>query len=300
MALEEKLITVFTPAYNREDLIVHCYNSLLRQTDSRFKWLVVDDGSKDNTAALVQGWKDEGKIDITYVYKENGGLHTAYNTAIEHLDTELSICIDSDDWLPDEAIERILTVWEKNKAPDLAGLIGLDYTTDGKLIGSHLPDGERIYPLDLMTSKDNGADKKYVIVTDIYRQVAPMPVFPGEKNFNPHYLVLKLSKKYRFLAVDAPLCIVDYQQNGMSSGLFQQFLNSPNSFAEYRKAIMELPDVPFVYLCKTVIHYVSSNILAGRSGYISQSPYSFLTFLLWPLGWLLSVYIRKNANKKLR
>ena len=72
-------------------------------------------------------------------------------------------------------------MWDTYKADDIAGIIGLDIKTDGNIIGTRLKTGERIYPLDLMTSKDNGADKKYIIRTDYYKTVAPMPVFAGEK-----------------------------------------------------------------------------------------------------------------------
>lgn len=296
----EKRITVFTPSYNRANLLHRCYESLLRQTNQQFKWLVIDDGSADNTRDIVTGWINEHKIEIEYYYKENGGLHTAYNAALERMDTELSVCIDSDDWMPDDAIETILTFWDANKSDDVAGIIGLDYTAEGKLIGNHLVEGELIYPQDLMTSKTNRGDKKYVLVTKLHQSVAPMPVFPGEKNFNPHYMVLKLSAKYSFLALDRPLCIVDYQEDGMSANIFQHYLNSPNSFAEYRRAIMELPNVPFPHLCRTVIHYVSSCIIAKQKGCIRNSPKKLLTVLLWPLGCLFSMYVRRNKNTLLQ
>lgn len=292
-----KRITVFTPAYNRGNLIHNLYESLLRQTCKNFKWLIIDDGSTDGTCDVIQPWIDEAKIEIRYVYKENGGLHTGYNKAIELMDTELSVCIDSDDWMPDNAIERILSVWDRVKRDDIAGLIGLDFTPDGSIIGDHLPDGQVIDPIDLLASKTNRGDKKYVVRTDLYKKVAPMPVYKGEKNFNPHYMILKLSAEYQFVAVDAPLCIVDYQPDGMSANIFHQYVNSPNSFAELRRLIMSLPWVPFAYLCKTTIHYVSSSILAKNKHFIRESPKKFLTMLAIPLGWLLTIYIRRKVEK---
>lgn len=293
----EKEITVFTPSYNRGNLLHRCYESLLRQTNQKFKWLIIDDGSTDNTKIVVDKWIKENKIEIRYIYKENGGLHTGYNTAIENIDTELAVCIDSDDWMPDNAIEIILTIWGERKSDDIAGLIGLDYTAEGKLIGDILPNLEKINPIELLASKSNRGDKKYVVKTSLYKQVAPMPVFDGERNFNPHYMILKLSEKYKFLTVNKPFCIVDYQENGMSANIFKQYLDSPRSFAELRRVIMGLKHVPFKYLCKTTIHYVSSSILANSKGYIRKSPRKLLTVLLWPIGWFLSKYIRKNANK---
>ncbi len=292
-----KRITVFTPTYNRGNLIHSLYESLLRQTCKNFKWLIIDDGSTDGTCDVIQPWIDEAKIEIRYVFKENGGLHTGYNKAIELMDTDLSVCIDSDDWMPDDAIERILSVWNQVKRDEIAGLIGLDYAADGNIIGDHLPDGQVINPIDLLASKTNRGDKKYVVRTDLYKKVAPMPVFKGEKNFNPHYMILKLSAEYQFVAMDAPLCIVDYQPDGMSANIFHQYVNSPNSFAELRRLIMSLPRVPFAYLCKTAIHYVSSSILAKNKYFIKESPKKFLTVLAIPFGWLLTIYIQRKARQ---
>ena len=292
-----KKITVFTPTYNRARLLHRFYESLLRQESQDFKWLIIDDGSTDNTKEVVCAFITENKIEIKYFYKNNGGLHTGYNAAIERLDTELAVCIDSDDWMPDDALERIITVWNENKADDIAGLIGLDYTAEGKIIGDHLQDGKEINPIDLLASKNNRGDKKYVVRTDLYKQVAPMPVFAGEKNFNPHYMILKLSTKYRFIAVDAPLCIVDYQSDGMTANQFKQYIDSPNSYAELRRVIMRLPDVPKKYMVKTVIHYCSSSQISKNRHYIKESPKKFLTVLCTPIGWLLTMYIRRRAKK---
>lgn len=296
----KKRITVFTPTYNRAHLLHNCYESLLRQSNQEFKWLIIDDGSTDNTKDVVKEWKKEQKIEIQYAYKKNGGLHTGYNAAIERLDTELSICIDSDDWLPDNAIERILNVWDRNKGDNIAGIIGLDYTPDGKIVGDFLPNGEFIDPIQLLASKNNRGDKKYVVKTSAYKKVAPMPVFEGEKNFNPHYMILKLSAEYKFVALNEPLCIVDYQTDGMSANIFKQYLNSPKSFAELRRVIMSLPNVPFKYLCKTTIHYIASNCIAENKGYIRNSPRKMLTVLFWPFGYVASKYIEKNRNRILK
>lgn len=292
----DKRITVFTPTYNRADLLPNLYESLLRQNSRDFKWLVVDDGSKDNTAEVVAGWIREGKINIQYVHKENGGLHTGYNKAIECMDTELSICIDSDDYLTDDCIETVLKFWDENKAEDIAGIIGLDILPNGKVIAGKLPDEKVINPILLLAAKENG-DRKYVIRNDCYRKVYPMPVFAGEKNFNPHYLVLKLCRDYKFLVLNKPLCVVNYQPDGMSANIFRQYLNSPRSFAELRRVIMENQNVPFGYLVKTTIHYVSSSILSKNKHFVRKSPRKLLTILAIPFGLLLIGYIKKRATK---
>lgn len=291
----DKRITVFTPSYNRADLLPNLYESLLRQNCREFRWLIIDDGSTDNTQEVVAAWIREGKLDIQYVWKENGGLHTGYNKAIDCMDTELSICIDSDDYLTDDCIETVLKFWDENKSEDVAGFIGLDIRKDGSIIGGLLPETKTVDPLWL-TELDSG-DRKYVIRNDCYRQVYPMPVFEGEKNFNPHYLVLKLCRSYKFLVLNKPLCVVNYQPNGMSANIFNQYVNSPRSFAELRRVIMENPNTSLTYLLKTTIHYVSSSILSRNKHFIRESPRKLLTVLMIPFGWLLTGYIKKKTAK---
>ena len=291
----KKRITVFTSSYNRGHLLNRLYSSLLRQTNKDFKWLIIDDGSTDDTKNIVNMWITEKKIEIEYYYKENGGLHTGYNKAIELMDTELSICIDSDDWLTDNAIEIILDYWDQNKNNKYAGIIGLDIDVNNQVIGDYLPNKKSINPVLLLAHNCKG-DKKYVVKTDLYKRVAPMPTFKNEKNFNPHYMIMKLSKDYQFLILNKPLCVVDYQEDGMSANIYKQYVNSPNSFAELRRSIMEL-NTPFVYLFKTTLHYVSSCILAKQKYIIRNSPRKFLTILAFPGGYLLSLFIKKNANQ---
>ena len=102
-------LTIFTPAYNRAHTIMRTYESLIRQKCKDFIWLVVDDGSVDNTAELIKEWQSiENGFEIRYIYKENGGMHTAHNVAYQNIDTELNTCIDSDDRLADDAVEKIL------------------------------------------------------------------------------------------------------------------------------------------------------------------------------------------------
>lgn len=293
----QKRITIFTPTYNRGHLLNRCYESLLKQKNKQFIWLIIDDGSIDNTRKIVNKWKLDNFIEIRYIYKENGGLHTGYNKAIELLDTELSICIDSDDYLADNAIQLILDFWDVNHDEECAGIVGLDYNNNGNVIGGYLPDKNRIDPLELLISKQKG-DKKYVVRTDLYKTVAPMPTFENEKNFNPHYMILKLGIKYKFLVLNKPLCIVDYQEDGMSANIFKQYLDSPNSFAELRRLIMTLPNIPFTYLCRTTIHYISSNIIAKNKEYINKSPKKVITIILIPFGYLLANYIKRNSKKK--
>lgn len=131
------LLTVFTPTFNRADCLRRCYESLRRQTCREFIWLVVDDGSSDGTRELVRGWMQEGELEIRYHYQENGGMHTAHNAAYELVETELNVCLDSDDRMPEDAVASILEFWERHGNDRVAGLVGLDADVEtGELIGT--------------------------------------------------------------------------------------------------------------------------------------------------------------------
>lgn len=292
-------LTVFTPAYNREDLLPRCYASMKRQTRKDFIWLVVDDGSKDNTADLVKQWqKEEKEFELQYCYKENGGLHTAYNEAIAHIETELCVCIDSDDFMPDNAVELILDQWEKYGSDQFAGIIGLDFDLQGNPLGDCLP-GKSVNLIDLFVGKYNlhDGDRTNVVRTELYKKYAPMKVFPGEKNFNPHYMHLQISKEYDFLVLNENLRYVEYQPDGMSNSILRQYKNSPNSFAETRKLYLSFENTSFKFKLRHSIHLVSSCILAGDwKRAVKESPCKLITLLAFPAGILLTAYIKYKVK----
>ena len=133
-------ITVFTTTYNRAQLLERVYKSLCRQTIHDFEWLIVDDGSTDGTEEIVKQWKNESKLTIRYIYKENGGVHTARNVAYREIKTELCFQVDSDDWLLNNAVETALLVWKTQGGYSFSGIVGLCIDTSDNFIGSQLPD----------------------------------------------------------------------------------------------------------------------------------------------------------------
>lgn len=109
------MITVLTPTYNREKTLKRAYESLLSQSKKDFEWIIVDDGSTDNTKSLIEGFINENKLDIKYIYKTNGGKHTALNVGTNKAKGELLLILDSDDYLSDDAIELCYKYWKKYK-----------------------------------------------------------------------------------------------------------------------------------------------------------------------------------------
>lgn len=289
-----KPLTIFTPTYNRAHTLERLYRSLCSQTCQDFEWLVVDDGSTDNTAKLIRTFIEEDLISIQYVYKENGGLYTGYNTAYETIETELNVCIDSDDAMPADAVEIILRSWKEHGADRYAGLIGLDcYMDSGQPIGGAFPEEmKECYLLDLYTKRIHRGDTKQVMRTDLMKKVAPMEGFPGEKNFNPIYMLLQVCDDFPLIAVNQPLCLVEYQQeDSMSRNIWRQYLDSPRSFAKMRKLEMTLKrGTPFNRF-RCAIHYVAESILASDRGWFQNSPRIKVTTLALPFGILLSTLL---------
>ena len=294
-----KTLTVFTPTYNRAHTLGRTYESLLRQTDQDFEWLVIDDGSTDNTRRLVQGWIAEDKIPIRYIHKENGGLYTGYNTAYANIETELCVCIDSDDYMPDDAVEAIISHWKRYGSEKYAGITGLDFFLDGCPIGGYFPDDlTEGHLIDLSLKGLHSGDTKQVMRTAIMKHVAPMTGFPGEKNFNPIYLLLQADDMLPSLFLNRNLCFVEYQTgaDSMSAAIFRQYVNSPHSFAKMRRLEMTLRRNTPLNLLRVAIHYNSSTILGHEKDWLSSSPCKALTIATRPLGWLLSKYIRYKAR----
>ena len=293
-------ITVFTPAYNRADLLGRCFESMKRQTRKDFIWMIIDDGSRDNTREVVESWLREPlDFELRYYYKENGSLHTAYNEAIARIDTELCVCIDSDDFMPDDAVEKILAFWEAHGSDEYAGIVGLDFDLEGKVIGDPLPEQKTVNLIDLHTGKYPifKGDRTNVVRTELYRKYAPMKVFPGEKNFNPHYMHLQISREYDFLVLNENLRFVDYQPQGMSNSMLWQYRNSPRSFAEIRKLYLSFPNSPLKYRLRHSIHLASSCFLAGNGlRSLRESPRKGLAVLALPFGWALSCYVRMKVK----
>ncbi len=292
------LLTVFTPLYNRKKTLKRTYNSLVNQTNKDFIWLIIDDGSTDNPYQEIEKWmqKDNGFI-IRYIYKENGGMHTAHNTAYENIDTELNMCIDSDDYMPPNAVQLISDCWKENRNKGYSGIIALDFAeATQSVIGKELPKDKD--STTLMGYYNNGGygDKKLIYRTDLITSVPPYPVFEGEKYFSLAYKYHLLDEKYELRILNKSVCIVDYQFDGSSTNMYRQYLNNPKGFAFWRKEQMR-HSVNYKQRFKACVHYVSSCLLYKNSRCLKDSPYKLSTFLAMPCGVLLSLFIRYKAKK---
>lgn len=289
-------LTIFTPAYNRAHILKRTYESLLLQSCKNFIWLIIDDGSEDNTAQIVKEWQNkENGFEIQYIYKENGGMHTAHNVAYDNIHTELNVCIDSDDKLGIDAVKKILAKWEQIKDKDYAGIIGLDADFEDNIIGQGFPPGMTETTLMGYYAGGGSGDKKLVYRTDVIKSVPPYPIFDGERYVALAYKYRLIDQKYKLAVLDDILCNVEYQLDGSSHNMLRQYIRNPKGFAFWRKVSMEYPESK-KRICMDCIHYVSSSILARNKNFIQESPKKMLTVLVTPFGVMLSLYIKWKAK----
>lgn len=290
-------LTIFTPAYNRAHTLPRTYESLLQQDCKEFIWLIVDDGSRDNTAELVRQWQPQDNgFEIRYIYKENGGMHTAHNTAYENIDTELNTCIDSDDRLAAGAVRKILSKWELVRDRGYAGIIGLDSDFDGHIIGKGFPEGMTETSVIGYYAAGGSGDKKLVYRTEIINKYPSYPVFEGEKYVALSYKYRLIDQDYKMAVLDEILCNVEYQPDGSSNTMWRQYLKNPKGWAFWRKVCMQYP-ISRKRMVVDCINYVSSSLLYKNRRFIAESPRKLLTILCIPAGALLAGYTKRKGGK---
>ena len=289
-----KTLTIFTPAYNRAYTLHLGYEALLRQTCQDFEWLIVDDGSTDNTRELVAGWIKENKIPIRYHYQENQGMHGAHNTAYRLITTELNTCIDSDDYMPDDAVEKIVTFWKKYGSNQVAGIIGLDADFQGNIIGTTFT--EKQTTLGNFYAQGGKGDKKMIYRTEIINQYPEYPLFKGEKYVSLGYKYELIDQDYSLLTLNEVLVKVEYRPDGSSMNMFRQYIKNPQGFAFIRKSSMQLaPTAKRRFM--EAIHYISSSLILKNKRFLQESPKKLLTLCAIPFGIALYLFIRfKTRN----
>lgn len=285
-------LTVFTPAYNRAHTLPRTYESLLRQSCKDFVWLIVDDGSVDNTADIVRHWQEaDNGFEIRYIRKENGGMHTAHNTAYANIDTELNVCIDSDDCMADGAVERILNEWNLVRHLGYAGIIALDADLDGNVLGTGFPAGMTETTLCGYYAGGGSGDKKLIYRTDVINRYPPYPVFEGERYVALAYKYRLIDQDYKLAVLDEIVCNVEYLPDGSSGTMWKQYLKNPRGFAFWRKVCMQYPESG-KRMIADCIHYVAESTIAGNRKFVQESPRKLLTALMTPAGVLLAAVIK--------
>lgn len=281
---EKAKITVFTPVYNRADTLPRLYESLKRQTDQSFVWIIVNDGSTDESEKLVKTWVKEHKLDIKYFYQENAGKPTAHNQGVKETETELFVCVDSDDYLKDDAIEKILMNWEKYKKKNTIGIIGYKERTSGECVTSF--SNLKIDKATLRQFYDSGLQGDTILVyrTDILKRYS-FPQFKGEKFIPEAYLYDLLDQEGKLILIREALYVCEYLEDGYSANMAQLLYNNPQGYFCYINQRLKF-DTTIKQKCADTIRYLAMAIAHSEKNIIKNSIYPVLTVGLYGAGYI--------------
>ena len=234
-----KKLTYFTPTYNRANLLEKLYNSLLNQTNKDFVWLIIDDGSSDNTKDVVSNWVKDNKIEIQYHYKQNGGKHTAMDMSNQICTTKYICCVDSDDYLSDNATEVILNYIDTFANNDeIVGFVGRRANYSGEPFQTEWPQDATCLYFDELSKKYNyKSDTILVFKTDIIKQYH-FPVIKDERFVTEIVYYNQFIRKYKFITMKECLYLAEYQPGGYTAQGMDLFFKNPKGYLYYLKQLI--------------------------------------------------------------
>lgn len=260
------LITVCTATYNRAGLLPRVYESLRLQTFRDFEWIIVDDGSKDETKELVESWIDSGDFPIRYIWKDNGGQYSAMNVGVREASGHYFASLDSDDRYVPDALERFMALWEgipSSERERFAGVCGLDAYESGEIVGTR-------FPHDILDSDDIEIRMKFRVEGDkislMRTKVMKEFPFPEEcgRFINPGVVWNRIGLKYKTRFVNQVFAIIEYQPDGLTASDRFNYFRNPESVALcLRDLINSGRRFPLVVTIKTYANYVRYSLHQG-------------------------------------
>lgn len=288
------MITILTPTYNRGYIINQAYKSLINQTNKDFEWLIIDDGSSDNTKEIVEEFIKERKIKIRYYYKENGGKHTAVNYGIKKSKGKYTLILDSDDYLTDDAVETIKKYWKKYENKNkICALSFLRITPDGKKIGKEFSEKEIISNnISFRYNKNIYGDMAEVYKTDILLGY-PFPVYGKERFLSEAIIWNKIALKYDTVYIRKGIYKCEYLDDGLSKGFLKAVYKNPIGALENANLFL-INKFRLKIRIKNAILYDGYSLIAKRkiTEIIRKSNNKFLSIVLLPLGILFSILLK--------
>ncbi|WP_225748876.1 glycosyltransferase family 2 protein [Paraeggerthella sp. Marseille-Q4926] len=260
-------ICIFTPTYNRAYMLEALFESLKAQTSQRFYWLIVDDGSTDETRSLVERFSSESSFRVVYVKRENGGKQRAHNTGVECCESELFFCVDSDDVLVPCAVEVILDAWEVYRAnTSVAGLVGLCGRDENTPLGTRMPQGERTITFwDLYYKKGHRGDSALVYRTEILRRY-PFFVAEGEKFMAEPYVYHQIDLEYTLGVVDSVFIVREYLEDGYTHNVREITKRNPIGYRILKRMYIEYSDTLYLKFYNSILYLVGCKLSGMKSG----------------------------------
>lgn len=290
------LITVLTPTYNRAHLLLKCFESLKSQTSRNFNWMIVDDGSKDNTEDVVKQMLEQTDFDICYLKKNNGGKHTAINFGVQRIDSALTLILDSDDWLTNDAIAEIESLYENNiDDKSICGFSFLKKYPDGRVMGDTFPSEGKYNFIRWRVNYIVSGDQCDVFYTDIMKRY-PFSEYPGEKFIGESTCWIKMAQKYDMVAVNVPIYIAEYLEGGLTRAGRKMRITCPRGGMEYSNLCMT-NKCSFKRKIKSAILYVAYAKIAHIKicDIIHESNDKLLTVIMCPIGICMQYLWKKQS-----
>lgn len=293
-------LTILTPAYNRANTLTRLYNSLERQKNKNFEWLVVDDGSTDGTRQLVDKIKKTASIKIRYIYKNNGGKHTAVNEGIMNIYTPLTFIVDSDDYLTEDAVEAIDEKWVVYKDNSNIGSYWfLQSNSKGAIIGDKFPSDEFVSNYtEVMINSGIKGDKRSVYLTAV-RKENPFPVFEGEKFIGEGIIHKQIGDTYNSVFINKVIYKGEYLEGGLSESGKTLRIKNPLGGMAISKAFLT-KNVGMKYRLKKLTLYQTYGLFAKiKIQYIVKTSGNlFLAVALLPVSLFIYAHWKRLYLKK--
>ena len=268
-------ISVLTATYNREKYLQKLYESILNNLTSEVEvqWLIMDDGSKDETKQVVEEFIKESKVEITYFYQENQGKMQALNNLVNEAEGDLIIECDSDDYFTDNAFELIKNEFLKNKKnmDKMYALCFLKYDQNGNNMGN--PFKKDITTMFDLYFKEGESGEKALVFNKEIRKQYKYELAPNERFSTEARMYHKMDEKYKIICINKPIMICEYQQEGYTRNIDKQFVENPVGYFYYFKEILQ-KDMKRVSLKKrlyTIKHYILFSVLANQKNIVKQA-----------------------------
>ena len=293
------MVTIVTPTYNRANELPRLYNSLCAQTCQQFKWLVIDDGSLDDTRILIERYQNDSRSNfpIQYIYKDNGGKHTALNVAFRTVETELLFIVDSDDVLTDDAISTIEKDWEAVANKNLCGIGYLRGYTHTKVIGDMYPaDGLMDTFIQVRYNQGVDGDKAEVWRSACLRGFQ-YPEGNGERFISESVAWIYMARQYKMLFRNKILYITEYLEGGLSKTGRALRFRCPENMAFGSLETMSRHFSLKIRIKETLLYIVYSKFGGKNFRRIMDCPYKKLVLVCYLPGVLLYRYWKQKYMK---
>lgn len=293
-----KELTIFTPTFNRAYILPKLYESLSKEPTESFIWLIVDDGSSDNTEELVEKWQCNGNVEIVYYKQQNGGKMRAHNKGVELCTTPLFFCIDSDDQILNGAVNKILEVYKLHQKDELLSGIVAKRLIINRLVSQHLPNIERSTLHNIYKTGFKG-DTSLVFKTVVLREY-PFPEIEGENFITEGYVYDQIDQKYELFVMDDFLMQCEYQEDGYTKNANSLFLKYPKGWALFFSQYYNFYAKRVRDKVKYMGYYISMCMLAKMSLYkiFKESPSFILCICSLPVGFKFYKRFVSKSSKK--